>query len=415
MNCAYSERLTMKALRFATAFVWVLCFACQSTVANPDYVRCRDHLCESLCLPEERVEYCQGWPDDPNCKKCGDGYVVDSGAADGAVGSADGAVDASDGSVGDAGTSDGGADACAVSTWYADSDGDGLGDPAESATTCAPPSGYVDNSNDPYPACGRAKAPAGCAIGAMRCVGDTVGDREICTEDSTFPGCTDWVAGSDCEANAPVCSGDGECGSCGQDADCAGFPGTPSCSASGACVECTPATETTACGPSKGNRACDPVALTCTGEPRGTVGTCGRPITAGDKRVVPCVSDSECAEGNKCLVMSFNDQPYGSYCLQIAPVGLCPDQFAAKKSATSVGGIVGNYCFPREKLTTCEAVIGFAAPCTTDADCGRAEVDDGHCEGPDGAKACTYACSGDRDCSGTTCTNFGSDKYCNPN
>jgi len=412
----------MKTWRFAAVFACVLSFACtQAIEANPDYERCRVHLCDPMCAPAERVQYCQGWPNDPNCKKCGTGTVVDSVTADGGVGDAGSlpdSGDAGDAGVSDARTPEGGAAACTRSTWYADNDHDGLGDPAVSMKVCAEPAGYVDNADDKYPDCGRKQAPANCTVASLRCASGSVlgsAGRESCTEDTAYPGCTDWVSASDCGVDAPVCSGDGACGKCSLDADCAGFPGTPSCSPGGSCVECTPDTETTACDASKENRACDPVALTCTGEPRGTVGTCGRPTTAGDKRVVRCVSDSECADGSKCLAMSFNDQPYGSYCLLVAPVGLCPDQYAAKRSATSVGGVVGNYCFPREKLTTCEAVIGFATLCTTDAECGRADVDDGFCEGPEGAKACTYACSGDRDCNGTTCTSFGIGQYCNPN
>jgi len=346
---------------------------------------------------------------------CGDSVVAD------AVSAEDGGRDAgaeADAGARDAGTSDGGVDACTKLEWYADKDDDGLGDPVVNMKACVQPAGYVDNADDKYPGCGRTKAPANCTVASLRCAsGSAVGraGRENCTEDTAYPGCTDWVSASECGADTPVCSGDGACSACSEHADCSNFAGTPSCSDSGSCVECTPDTETSACDASKDNRACDPIALTCTGEPRGTVGACGGPITAGDKRVVRCVSDSECAVGNKCVVMSFHDQPYGNYCLLEAPVGLCPDQYAAKKSATSVGGVVGDYCFPREKLTTCEAVNDFAAPCTADTDCGRADVADGHCEGPDGAKRCTYACASDRDCSGTTCSSSGSGTYCNPN
>lgn len=39
-------------------------------------------------------------------------------------------------------------DDCAASTWYADTDNDGLGDPASSTSACEQPEGYVSNSDD---------------------------------------------------------------------------------------------------------------------------------------------------------------------------------------------------------------------------------------------------------------------------
>ena len=39
--------------------------------------------------------------------------------------------------------------ACTETTWYQDSDGDGLGNPDVSQSACEQPSGYVANSNDP--------------------------------------------------------------------------------------------------------------------------------------------------------------------------------------------------------------------------------------------------------------------------
>ncbi|MCA9538083.1 MAG: hypothetical protein KC620_04310, partial [Myxococcales bacterium] len=39
------------------------------------------------------------------------------------------------------------------SVWFGDADGDGQGDPLEVFAGCPPPAGYVDNSNDPDPAC----------------------------------------------------------------------------------------------------------------------------------------------------------------------------------------------------------------------------------------------------------------------
>lgn len=48
----------------------------------------------------------------------------------------------------DSGRDSGGADACALQTFYRDSDDDGAGDPATSIEACVAPIGYVDNSDD---------------------------------------------------------------------------------------------------------------------------------------------------------------------------------------------------------------------------------------------------------------------------
>ena len=51
-------------------------------------------------------------------------------------------------------------DACGVcagsgpSTWFEDSDGDGLGDPSSTVSNCSQPGGYVANSSDTQPSCG---------------------------------------------------------------------------------------------------------------------------------------------------------------------------------------------------------------------------------------------------------------------
>ena len=59
-----------------------------------------------------------------------------------------GATEACDGVDNDCdGTADG-PSAVDASTWYADTDGDGYGDPAATATDCSAPSGYVADSND---------------------------------------------------------------------------------------------------------------------------------------------------------------------------------------------------------------------------------------------------------------------------
>lgn len=291
--------------------------------------------------------------------------------------------------------------------WFADTDGDGLGDPNQVIEDCIQPDGYVENFDDHYPHCGRDVPPADCEPGAIACSVATAGGRDTCIEDPAFPGCMDWTPDAACEATAPVCSGAGACGGCLLDKHCSHLSRV--CGETGACVECTPDTEFGQCpdvDPSPGDQgpACDPVAKTCTGKPRGTVSGCGA-----------CLSDSECEAGSRCVSTMFEASRHGSYCLQIAPTDGCPRGAPSRKTAVSTLGVEGDYCFPREVLTTCEAVLDFGDVCTSDGDCGARGISDGLCLGPVGAKTCTYACSGERDCTGSTCTGPVGAKYCNPN
>ncbi len=59
-----------------------------------------------------------------------------------------GAAEVCDGQDNDCDGSGDGADAAGAAAWYADSDGDGYGDPAVSAVQCDPPSGYTADATD---------------------------------------------------------------------------------------------------------------------------------------------------------------------------------------------------------------------------------------------------------------------------
>lgn len=288
--------------------------------------------------------------------------------------------------------------------WFADTDGDGLGDPNQAIEACTQPDGYVENSDDFYPHCARDLPPANCEPGTSACSVTTAGGRETCTEDPAFPGCTDWTSESSCETTAPVCSGAGVCGGCVQDSECSHLSGV--CDFTGACVECTPATEDTACPDTDLTDdvkapACDPISKTCSGRPRQSLSGCEI-----------CASDSECIVGHRCVTTSFGDVESKSYCLQIAPAGLCPNRVPSKRIAESVLGVVDTYCFPNTSITTCEAVLDFKLACDADAQCGAAGLADAQCF----ANACTYPCDSHRDCSGSNnCIGPIGAQYCNPN
>lgn len=263
---------------------------------------------------------------------------------------------------------------------------------------------------------GRAATPV-CDTLTGACVECTAASQALCAASGEVcrdegHECVGCNTNDDCTEGAPHCGGDNECGACVNDSECAKYGKV--CDA-GQCVECTVATEQTQCpdlDPTPGDQgpACDPVALTCTGERRGSLGTCGRPVTSGDTRIVRCVSDSECSMGHRCVPTTFKGADYGNYCLLVAQNDSCSAPWPRQLSATSVGGLDGKYCFPRALLATCEAVVEFGSSCVVDDDCGREGISDGHCEGG----RCTYGCSGDSDCNGTTCTGFASGQFCNP-
>jgi hypothetical protein len=325
-------------------------------------------------------------------------------------------VDASDSMPGNDGSvsegAEGGTDACAVSTWYADNDGDELGDSSDSMLACSQPSGYVSNADDRFPTCGRAKDPDGCAPGAMRCASGTVGDREICTEDTAFPGCTDWKPSAACSAGAAVCSGDGKCGKCSEDSQCAGFDAAKVCdTAAGVCVQCTGA-KASACG----GDVCDSLNRTC------EVGV--KPASAD--LCEPCVSDAHCGKTapSLCMPTSFGGTSTGNFCLPKLSAGeTCIDSQrpyvaaavdANQVALVSIDGSTAPSC--KLALTTCAALGDFRnKSCSSpsdDAACGVAGLDDGMCVPvpAQSAHRCSVPCLGNDDCKvGSACTGSG---YC---
>jgi len=336
----------------------------------------------------------------------------DSGA--GETDGGDGGTPARDGAMStrDGGPSDGEAEACVTQTWYADSDGDGFGDATDSKTACTAPTGYVANSDDPYPACAREKAPADCTPGALRCASGTVGDREICTADTKFPGCTDWKPSAACGADAAVCSGDGECGKCSQDSDCEAFDQVCDVS-TGACAQCT-GTKASKCG----GDVCDSIKRTCaTGVKPGDADFCDR-----------CVSDAHCRTDALCMPTSFDGSSTGYSCLPKRDPAAGPQSscitahrpYVATLNAgvgdpiASVDGTTIPVC--RLRVTSCQALNDYSSkPCSSandDATCGVALLDDAVCAPvpADTVFRCSTPCLSDDDCKvGSTCTGSG---YC---
>ena len=84
-------------------------------------------------------------------------------------------------------------DAADVTTWYADSDGDGFGDPTQTSTACDAPSGYVDDDND----CADADATIHPDAAEICDDIDNDCDGDIDDDDSSISGTTTWYIDAD--------------------------------------------------------------------------------------------------------------------------------------------------------------------------------------------------------------------------
>jgi|GEM_PF-5089434 len=376
------------------------CLLEAKSLCSGDYVEEGDTSLARDC----RWDFCRRNPGDSRCVDAAQPDAEDATADDDAGQHSDGDVDGSSGEEGGSGDASDGAVEVEADTYVPECLRNLDCPPAEPLCAVGECGRCKSNSD----CSGRAAAPA-CDPVTGGCVVCTDSSQALCSADNAIcktggNKCVECNVGNDCDEAAPRCDVvSNTCGKCVTNEDCGRWGKV--CEA-GQCVQCTVATERTQCpdlDPAPGDQgpACDPVAKTCTGEPRGSVGTCG---LTGDQRVVRCVSDSECAAGRSCLATTFKGQPFGKYCLRKS--NSCSAPWPIPMATMSIGGIEGPFCAPRELLATCEAVLKFGAACLVDSDCGTG----GHCE----QKRCTYACSGSSDCAGSTCKDFDSGMFCNP-
>ena len=231
--------------------------------------------------------------------------------------------------------------------------------------------------------------------------------------------CVECLEDSECsEAGASRCDM-GVCAPCGEDAHCAGITddaGDPlnACLTTGdapTCVECT-ATSDAACGAN----VCDLSTNTCTDRAKGSAGLCQT-----------CVNDTECGDGQLCVLTRFMDTDIGQFCLwredaPAGPAGDCVTQrpYVDSQMATSTNGVMTSVCNLR--LTSCTALNQFdmrsctdgTTPGTTDSECGHPGVDDGLCRRRSSTtNRCTVPCLSNDDClSGSACNTGTTPRYC---
>jgi hypothetical protein len=201
-------------------------------------------------------------------------------------------------------------------------------------------------------------------------------------------GCT---SNTECEeVDASRCdTTTGECVTCQGNNDCSHLDNTV-CD-DGTCVECTADEE----GPCEGN-SCDPVANECTSTPTNNVGTC-----------LPCLADSECTAGRKCIALEFpQGTPRGHYCMLERPSEGCttapmPWTVGLGNRTTRSGIASLSFCGINESLTTCEAVRaavedGAGVGCAVDND--SACPTGGLCAETEEGTRCTYLCGNSLQC-----------------
>ncbi len=206
--------------------------------------------------------------------------------------------------------------------------------------------------------------------------------------------CVQCVADTDCRtAGASRCvqnrcqpcvndAGGTHCGHIVNGATTLGVCDTSAGANAGVCVQCTGA-QRAACN---GN-VCNSLTKTCSPFGPGTAGLCQ-----------DCVSDAHCGANLRCVQERFNDAVIaGAFsCFPVAQAGDCSQTpFVGLATLNTVDGVSSQVCNFRR--TTCAGFLQSGRqPCTVNADCGEASLDDGRCDAT--LDLCSVPCTSVIDC-----------------
>jgi hypothetical protein len=266
--------------------------------------------------------------------------------------------------------------------------GDCAADPARSK--CNPSTGVCGGCTGDGD-CASVNGKHACLVAEARCVECTSAAQ--CTTNPNGPACNtatntcvQCVVDGDCHSPDASRCVNNQCVACVNDAGgshCGhvlnGSTVLGVCDTSGAagvCVQCTGANRT-ACGANVCNsltKVCSPFAV-------GSAGVCQ-----------DCVSDAHCAPTDRCVLETFAGTSLGYSCFHVRQGATCPSPYAQASTATTIDGQSETVCSLRS--STCSALNQMFTPCTGDAECGEANLDDGRCS----TSMCSLPCTSGIDC-----------------
>ena len=312
------------------------------------------------------------------------------------------------------------------STFFADTDGDGAGDPNDTQQACTQPAGFVTNSNDGCPNDPNKTAPGICGCGVPDTDTDNDGIADCLDNCPTVPGqigssCDDGdactvndVIGSNCQCAGTFADADND-GTCDANDVCPGGPEPgqacddgnantindvvdANCTCAG--IPLTVDCEGTPGGTALPGTPCDDNSLCTTGDTFDANCNCvGTPVNPDDNNA--CTIDT--CDPVLGVINTFQDSDGDGTCdaNDVCPGGPEPGQACDDGNATTINDVVDASCTCAGIPLTvdCEGTPGGTAlpgtPCDDNSLCTTGDTFDANCNcvgtpvNPDDNNACT--------------------------